>query len=111
MPAPIKKIFAQLEEGKAEMFVPAMVFAEIAYLSERNRIETNLEEVDQYIRTHSCIHEHPLTLRTVEVAFSIDDVPELHDRLIAASAKEADAVLITNDPVIEKSSHVETLWR
>jgi predicted nucleic acid-binding protein len=33
----------------------------------------------------------------------LHDIPELHDRLIAATAMHLDLPLITNDPVISKS--------
>ena len=39
----------------------------------------------------------------------INDIPELHDRLIAATARYLDLPLITNDPIIRDSSFVEVL--
>ncbi|MFO8084776.1 MAG: hypothetical protein R6U27_10710 [Desulfobacterales bacterium] len=38
-----------------------------------------------------------------------DDIPEMHDRLIAATARHLDLPLITNDPVIRDSEFVEVL--
>ncbi len=38
-------------------------------------------------------------------------IPELHDRLIAGTAKYLQKELITNDPVIAKSKHVKTIWK
>ncbi|MBE2219938.1 MAG: hypothetical protein IAF02_00270 [Anaerolineae bacterium] len=45
--------------------------------------------------------------------FVIDTVGlvlQLHDRLIAATAKALDAKLITNDLKIQASSFVQTIW-
>jgi predicted nucleic acid-binding protein len=52
-----------------------------------------------------------LTLEVVKRALEIVDIPELHDRLIAGTAKLLGGELITNDPVIEKSTNVKTLWK
>lgn len=38
--------------------------------------------------------------------FEIKDIPELHDRLIAGTAKYLNLPLITNDPIILKSESV-----
>lgn len=111
LPNLAKETFIQAEGNQVELFAPAMVLSEVAYLSEKGRIDIGLEEVEKYIHNNSHITEHPLTLQTVKVAFSINDIPELHDRLITASAKETNSVLITNDPAMKKSSHIETLWK
>ncbi|MDA8138271.1 MAG: hypothetical protein M0036_06395, partial [Desulfobacteraceae bacterium] len=51
----------------------------------------------------------PLSFEILKTASQIDDIPELHDRLIAATAKHLDLPLITNDPVISKSKFVTVL--
>lgn len=47
----------------------------------------------------------------VKASFEIDDIPELHDRLIAGTAKAMGLDIITNDPDMEQSAHVNTIWR
>jgi predicted nucleic acid-binding protein len=111
MPARARSVIEESEAGRATLLVPAIVFAELGYLAEKGRIDTNLQEAHQYLLRYPCISEHPLTFRTVEAAFSIHDVPELHDRLIAGSAHELGIPVITNDPAMEQSSQVTTLWR
>jgi len=49
-------------------------------------------------------------LDIIKQAFSIDDIPELHDRIIAATGKMLDIEIITNDPEIKDSNHAKTLW-
>lgn len=48
-PEKIKKIFEQAEKGETEIIIPVMVFAELAYLSEGNKIDTNLKEAKKYL--------------------------------------------------------------
>ena len=98
LPKKVKEVFEDAEKNQSEIIVPAMVFAEIAYLSENNRIDTNLEVIKSYLRNHKGIYENPLTFENVITAFRIDDIPELHDRLIAAVAMQLNIEILTNDP-------------
>lgn len=111
LPGKVKSLFEQAEQGKARIFVPAIVLAELACLSERNRIDTNLSQVKAYFQKYNSISEMPVNFEIVSTAFSIDDVPELHDRLIAASAKLHRCPLLTNDPDLANSKHVSTIWK
>jgi len=43
--------------------------------------------------------------------FQISDVPELHDRLIAGTALLLNAPILTNDPGMEQSEFVLTIWK
>ena len=99
------------ENGQAEIIIPAMVFSELGYLAENNRIDTNLQEAQKYLDNYPHIKEQPLTLENVKKAFEIDDIPELHDRLIASIGKQLDAEIITNDPKMQASVIVKTIWK
>ncbi len=48
-----------------------------------------------------------MLLKIIKSAFEIRDIPELHDKLIAGTARYLNLPLITNDPVILQSSFVE----
>ncbi len=110
MPANVKKRFQQADQEQAEIIIPAIVFAELAYLSEKSRIDATLDDVQHLLRNNSFVSEHSISLDTVMQAFEIDDIPELHDRLIAASGKELSLPILTNDPDIQNSAFVNTIW-
>ncbi|MBU6157423.1 MAG: PIN domain-containing protein [Bacteroidetes bacterium] len=110
MPHEIKSIFIQAENGLAEIRVPAIVFAELGYLSEKGKIDINLNDAHEYLEMNQSISVHPLSFEVIEYAFRIDDIPELHDRLIAATAKAFNVPILTNDSDIKKSLHVEAFW-
>jgi len=110
MPLQAKEKFQSAEKGETEILIPALVFAELAYLSENNRIDTTLEDAKRALAKNKNLKVYPLAFETVRSAFEIDDIPELHDRLIAAAAKELGIEIITNDPEIEQSVHVRTIW-
>ena len=110
LPEKIYKIFGKAEEGKINIYIPTMALAEIGYLSEKNGIETNIEEVEVYCQKHKTICISEMTFSTIKSAFRISDIPELHDRLIAGLALDNKLPLLTNDPIITKSKFVETVW-
>ena len=111
MPAKAREIFHQAEKEQVLIYIPALVFAELGYLAEKNKIDTNLFEVRHALLKNKAIKEYPISFETINIAFQIDDIPELHDRIIASVAKELDAKIITNDPDIENSAHVNTMWK
>ena len=74
-------------------------------------MNTNIEEVKDYCHNYRTIKEKEITFKAVENAFTIDDIPELHDRIIAGTAMEIGLELLTNDPKIEESNFVKTIWK
>jgi len=110
MGARAKATFEKAENDNAVIFVPAMVLAELMYLSERGRIETSLDMFSKYSEQFQNIQGEPLNEEIIKVASRIKDIPELHDRLIAATAGKNRCPLLTNDPIIRASKHVKTLW-
>lgn len=111
MPKNVKEKFEKAEKGRIEIIVPSLVFAELAYLSERNRIDTNLTEVRAYLDENPTVYKCSLSFSTVNQAFDIDDIPELHDRLIAGAGKELNIPILTNDPDLLNSKYVDVIWK
>ncbi|NIR47662.1 type II toxin-antitoxin system VapC family toxin [candidate division KSB1 bacterium] len=100
-----KAIFEEAEKGNATLFVPAMALAEIGYLSERNKIDTNPQEVKDYCQRYPTVHVEAITEEIIHKSFEIDDIPELHDRIIAGTAHLKNLKLITNDQMIMDSKY------
>jgi predicted nucleic acid-binding protein len=88
-----RAIFDAVESGTATVYIPALVFA----------VTTYLEQFPSY-------KEFPMSLAVVQSAAEITDVPELHDRLIAGTARSLNLDLITNDPTIRASTFLKTVW-
>jgi predicted nucleic acid-binding protein len=105
-----KSIFEAAESGKASVHIPALVFAEILYLSEKKRISISLYTVADYLKRYPKYKEYPMSFAVVQSAARITDIPELHDRLIAGTAQLLNLDLITNDPTIQASTFVRTVW-
>ena len=110
LPQEVKAVFEEAENNNTGIFIPAMALAEIGYLSERSRIETSLTEVKSYCSAHKLIKVEPITDLIIEKSFQINDIPELHDRIIAGTAYSMEFQLLTNDPIISKSKYISVVW-
>lgn len=100
--------FQSADRGESTIIIPAIVLMEVLYLFEKNRIDIDLLQTEDLMKSKNYQFE-PLSLEVLKTATDIDDIPELHDRLIAATARYLDLPLITNDPVMQDSSFVEVL--
>jgi predicted nucleic acid-binding protein len=110
IPVSVKSIFQSADLGLAQILIPSIVLVEIGYLSEKGRIDIGIADVLNHIATFPTYSEQALTFKIVSDSFKITDIPELHDRLIAGTAKFLNLQLITNDPLIQASSFVDTTW-
>lgn len=110
LPKKVYDIFTQIEQGVCHLMILAMVVAEIGYLAEKKRIDTNITEVQALVARLNNISIHAMDEKVVSTAFQLTGIPELHDRLIAATAIACQAILITNDPLITNSKVVDVLW-
>jgi predicted nucleic acid-binding protein len=102
------KAFQEADKGKATIIIPAIVLMEVLYLFEKNRIPIGLLHIEDLMQSDNYQFE-PLSLEILKAASEIMDIPELHDRLIAATARHFDMPIITNDPDICASSFVTAL--
>src|SRR5688572_2502940 len=109
LPPTTKLIFDSTEVGETIVHVPALVFAEILYLSEKQRITVSLDTVTSDFKQFSHYKEYPMNIGVIHSAAQITDIPELHDRLIAGTARFLNLELMTNDPVIQTSNFVKSV--
>jgi len=105
----VDSILRRVDEGKDIVIIPAAVIFEIGYLHERERIPISLEDIQNIVNNSINYVEEELTLGIIKTAFEIKDIPELHDRLIAGTARYLNIPLITNDPIILMSKFVKCI--
>jgi predicted nucleic acid-binding protein len=106
----VKAIFQSTDLGKAQILIPSIVLVEIGYLSEKGRIDIGISDVLNHLAHFSTYAEQALTFDIVAESYKITDIPELHDRLIGGTAAYLNLELITNDPFIQASTFVKTIW-
>ena len=102
----IDLILKKADTGEHIIVIPSVVIFEIGYLYERNRIPISIENIKTILKDSMNYVEEKLSIEIIESAFEITDIPELHDRLIAGTARYLHLPVITNDPDMLASSFV-----
>lgn len=110
LPLSVKQLFQSDDLSLTSITVPALVAVEVSYLSAKGRIDVSLADLQRHISQYPTYQFEPLTVDLIEASVQLTDIPELHDRLIAAAAWLSGVPVITNDPDITASAFVEVFW-
>ena len=103
-------IFRLAEAGGARLIVPAIIIAEFYYLSVKVGHPVAPSAVLDTLKGVEAIEVSDLgeiQLRMLDLA---TDVPEMHDRLIAAEALSRNAAVVTRDQSLANSAQITTVW-
>ena len=109
-----RRVFQAADEGNGQILVPTIVLVEAVFIAERRRMSTDL--VDWLFNLHSSTTENyrlvPLDGRVVQYIrdFGPASVPEMADRIIAATARSLHLPLLTTDAAITASGLVQVVW-
>lgn len=105
-------IEATSEQGN-QIGISTITLVEIVYLVEKGRIENRAySKINSELQDNrSVLKEIPLTNGIVMELAQIDrnSIPDMPDRIIAATALHQDVPLLTRDGKI-KNSRIETIW-
>ena len=104
-----KKALEILNNDENQFYVPVMALIEIMYLAERNRIEITFEETIEQIETRHNCQILNITPQIVLEAKGVE-FPELHDRLILATAKLLDIPVISSDTHFPGVESITAIW-
>ena len=105
----IDDIFTKFDNNEILIFLSAITLVEILYLEERNRININIEDIESLQKLNPNLIFIELNVEIIKTAKNITDINELHDRLIAATARYLKIPILTNDPIIRKSKFVKSV--
>ena len=103
-------VFRLAETENALILAPAIVIAELYFLSVKLGQPFSPSEILEAMRGVEGIYLSDLGIAQLERLDLITDIPEMHDRLIAAEAMALDAPLLTRDQTLAQSQHVTTIW-
>ena len=103
-------VFRLAAVGAARIIVPAIVVAELFYLTQKighavppSMILADIGHSREFVFS-------PLGQRQLERMEALDNSFEMHDRLIAAEALVNSAPVISKDNVLRGSALVEVIW-
>ncbi len=104
------RVLRAADAGHHRIYVSTITLMEVMYLSEAKRIPIRLRELLDMISSSINYEIVPVSADIVLAASEVDDVPELHDRIIVGTAKWLGVPLLTRDEVMQASRHVHTIW-
>ena len=92
------------------MVVPAIVMAELYYLSVKARDPLPPSELMELFDQSEVFVVSNLGRTQLELLDRLPEIPEMHDRLIAAEALALGAPVVTRDQAIAASPQVQSIW-
>jgi PIN domain nuclease of toxin-antitoxin system len=104
------QILHDTDVGQHHVYISAITLMEVLYLSEARKIDVGLQELVKHVSNSTNYVVVPVDADIVLAAVGIDDVPELHDRIIVATASHLDVPILTGGQIISQSRHVRTIW-
>ena len=105
-----RRAFEEIANGESNLLIPVIVLVELIFTIEKKPVQADLEDILAAIQNSPNVefvdfdYESALRLRDLGV------VPEMHDRMIVATAIEYQAPLITIDESITTSGLVKVIW-
>ena len=103
-------VFRLAETGNATVVVPAIVVAEFYYLSVKLGSSLGASALLETLDSVGGIELSDLGRAQLERLDRFPEIPEMHDRLIAAEADALGAAVVTRDEALATSERVPTVW-
>ena len=109
-----KNLFIATANNGGNVFVPTISLVEITYLIEKNKFQSALLS-----RIISRLNNPNAELKPIELTVGIADslsqiprliVPDMPDRIIAATALHLNLPLVTKDQKIKALTSIQTIW-
>ena len=104
------EIFEKCEKGEAIIFIPSIVIAESLSIFEKKRVSFNFLNLFKKIYISENFILIALDYPILQKMVTMKEVPELHDKIIASTAKYLKLPIITRDKLLQDSPSVKTIW-
>ena len=105
-----KLILQDSDSGKNTILISIISIVEILYLSERNKIPLDFEDVRRKLLPLDNYRIVDLDFDIVETAKTVQGL-ELHDRLIVSTSLSLNVPILTSDQIIKDSGQVDVIWK
>ncbi len=106
-----RRVLQEADQGLHTIVISGATLMEVLYLSERRRISVDLTVLKSLLVRSYSYSVAPVNFEVIDATATIDDIPELHDRVIAGTAAWLKIPILTNDPDMTASRHVQTIWQ
>lgn len=105
-----KEIFLSADKGERAIVIPSIVLMECLYICEKHKVELTFKDIINKFANTLNYPVYSLNMTIVFECQNLRQIPDLHDRIIIATAKILNAKLITKDEKIIESGLVKTIW-
>ena len=114
LPRAAQSVFRGAEAGRTRLYLPQIALAEFVYIALRGKVDQALsnaavQETVQQVLGSSFMSVEGFPESGWEILLSLN-VPELHDRLIAAESLARGFALVSNDPAFEAVPGLAVVW-
>jgi PIN domain nuclease of toxin-antitoxin system len=92
------------------LLIPVIVLAELIFAIENKPVQADFDEILNGINTSPNVEFVDLDLQSVLKLRELKVIPEMHDRMIVASALQHHTSLIPLDETITTSKLVSVVW-
>ncbi|MBI3245004.1 MAG: PIN domain-containing protein [Deltaproteobacteria bacterium] len=99
----------EIRNSNGRLLVPTIVLAEAFDIAEKGRVEFDFVEMERVIREESVFEIISFSPEIFTTVTQVRNVPELHDRIIVATARFYGAGILTKDREILASGEVRPL--
>ncbi len=106
----VSEIFEKCENGENIIFVPSIVIAEALSIFDKKRVSFDFKNLFKKINDSDNFRLIALDYPVLKKMVSLKDIPELHDKIIVATAKYLNLPIITKDETLQNFATVETIW-
>jgi PIN domain nuclease of toxin-antitoxin system len=106
----IDNVLTQAENGETQILIPTLVLAELTLIAQKQRVPISMTTILGEIQQTSGFIIVDFDFAVFQRFIELPPEWDLHDRIIAATAKQYNVTLITRDQALQDSAAIETLW-
>jgi len=100
----------QVENGRAEAWIPAAAVTELLLLRELGRTEIGYSELRVTFETTPSLRFLALDLEQLDQFVALASIRDPFDRLLVSAARSLGAPLVTRDRALGESGLVSVVW-
>jgi len=114
LPDGADRVFREAEGGRSRLFLPEIALGEFLYVALRGRLRASnirslVDEVLDQIRASGYLVLSAMSAHAWDLFLDLE-IPELHDRMIAADALARSLAVVTNDAAFSSVPGLRTMW-